>query len=98
LGGFKEMSLTAGSKLGAHEIPSAIGTAGIIVRIASRTIPPRRLNNASLSAEFPSQVLKIAIILTGAFDDVAIRHQPHLLLHCLAASVREYVQVVARDP
>ena len=35
-----------------------------------------------LAAEFPSQVLKITIILTGAFDDVAIRHQAHLFLYC----------------
>ena len=36
---------------------------------------------ASLPAEFPSQVLEIAIVLTGRLDDVAIRHQLHLFLH-----------------
>src|SRR2546422_1974824 len=39
-------------------------------------IPP-----PSLPAEFPSQVPKVEIVLTGRLDDVAIRHQAHLFLH-----------------
>ena len=35
---------------------------------------------SKLPTEFPSQVLEIAIVLTGAFEDVAIRHQAHLFL------------------
>src|SRR5207237_6728624 len=40
-----------------------------------------RAPSALLSAEFPSQVLNVDIVLTGALDDVAIRHQAHLFLH-----------------
>jgi len=35
---------------------------------------------SKLPTEFPSQVLEIAIVLTGAFEDVAIWHQVHLFL------------------
>src|SRR5215472_9633567 len=33
-----------------------------------------------LPAEFPSQMLEIAIVFTGGFEDVAIRQQAHLLV------------------
>ena len=35
-----------------------------------------------ITAEFPSQGLKIDIDLTGVFNDVGIRHQVYLFLHC----------------
>ena len=35
---------------------------------------------SKLPTEFPSQVLEIAIVLTGAFEDVAVRHQARLFL------------------
>src|SRR4029453_11832571 len=44
-----------------------------------------------LAAEFPSQVLKITIILTGAFDDVAVRHQAHLFLYCPGLGINLWV-------
>src|SRR5215831_1772930 len=40
-----------------------------------------RFGNASLPAEFPSQVLNVDIVLTGRLDDVAIRRQVYLFLN-----------------
>src|SRR5437879_2295873 len=45
------------------------------------TIAPAHFIPTLLSAEFPSQVVNVDIVLTGALDDVAIRHQVHLFLH-----------------
>ena len=35
---------------------------------------------SKLPTEFALEVLEIAIVLTGAFEDVAIQHQAHLFL------------------
>ena len=41
----------------------------------------KKRRNASLPAEFPSQVLNVDIVLTGRLDDVAIRRQVYLFLN-----------------
>ena len=48
---------------------------------AAREIIPLPPQSRALSGEFPSQVPKVDIVLTGALDDVVIRHQAHLFLH-----------------
>src|SRR2546427_5665434 len=40
------------------------------------------VSSAELPAEFPSQVLKIEIVLASVFYHVGVRNQAHSFLHC----------------